>query len=341
VGGAVNRSIDMAAIPPVPASNRPSIGLVRIVVVGVACLVLALSAVVVLGASPNPPSVEPAASAEASARPDKVAQPRLKLPGLFRWRVGSMLEGRGGFLGAGRGAITITKIDGSTLDLRTDDGWTRTITVGADTKITKGGETATLGDLNVGDRIVMRQKHNDDGTYTVTAIAVPTPMLAGTVTAVGADTLTVKLRDGSSRTIHLTGATTYKLGRADGKKSDVKVGSVVVAAGSEGPGSDFTATAVRVQVRLDRVDGEVTAVSKDSITVKKRDGTTATINVGADTKLAIRGDTTPSLSEVKVGMRVLAVGTLGTDGKLDADTVFAGTPKVKPAASPNSSGNPG
>ena len=326
----------MAAIPPVPASTRRPIGFVRIAVVGVACVVLALSAVVVLGASPNPPSVQPAASPRASAQPGKVAQPRLKLPGLFRWGVGSMFGGRGGFLGVGRGAITITKIDGSSLDLRTDDGWTRTITVGADTKITKGGETAALGDLKVGDRIVLRQKRNDDGTYTVTAIAVPTPVVAGTVTAVGADTLTLKLRDGSSRTIQLTGSTTFKLGRADGKKSDVKVGSVVVAAGAEGPGNAFTATAIRIQVRLDRIAGEVTAVTKDSITVKKRDGTTATIKVGSDTKLAIRGDTTPSLAEIKVGMRVTAVGTLGADGKLNANAVSAGTPKVKPAASPKS-----
>ena len=66
-----------------------------------------------------------------------------------------------------------------------------------------------------------------------------------------------------------------------------------------------------------------------------------TIKVGADTKLAIRGDTSPSLAEIKAGMRVTAVGTLGADGKLDADAVSAGAPKVKPAASPNSGDNPG
>jgi hypothetical protein len=329
----------MAAIAPVPAPDRHPIGLVRIAVVGVACLVLALSAVVVLGASPSPPSVQPAASAKASAQPGKVSQPRLKLPALLRWGLAN-LDGRKGATSAGRGAITITKIDGSSLALRTDDGWTRTITVGPDTKITKGGETAALGDLKVGDRIILRQKRNDDGTWTVTAIAVPTPIVAGTVTAVGADTLTLKLRDGSSRTIQLTGSTTFKLGRADGKKSDVKVGSVVVAAGAEGPGSAFTATAIRIQVRLDKLAGEVTAVTKDSITVKKRDGTLATINVGSDTKLAIRGDTTPSLGEIKVGMRVTAVGTLGADGKLDASAVSAAAPKVKPTPTPTA-GNPG
>ena len=324
----------MAAIPPVPESNRRPIGLVRIAVVGLACVALALSAVVVLGASPSPPSVQPAASAKATAEPGKLSQPRLKLPPLLRWGIGSFLERRAGLGGIARGAITITKIDGSSLELRTDDGWTRTITVGPDTKITKGGTTAALGDLKVGDKIALRQKRNADGTYTITAIAVPTPVVAGTVTAVGADSLTVKLRDGSSRTIGLTSSTTFKLGRADGKKSDVKVGSVVVAAGAEGPGNAFTASAIRIQVRLDRIAGEVTAVAKDTITVKQRDGKTATIKVSADTRLVIRGDATPTVAEIKVGMRVSGVGTLGADGTLDASAVSAGTPKVKATPTP-------
>ena len=66
-----------------------------------------------------------------------------------------------------------------------------------------------------------------------------------------------------------------------------------------------------------------------------------TIKVGSDTKLVLRGDTRPTLAEIKPGMRVKAVGTLGADGKLDADAVSAGAPKVKPAASPNSGDNPG
>ena len=321
---------------PTPLPNRRPIGLVRIAIVAVACVALALSAVAVLGASPSPPAAQPGASAGTNSQPDKVARPKLKLPSLFRLGLGSILERRLGGAGTARGAITITKVDGSSLDLRTDDGWTRTISVGSDTKITKGGETATLSDLKVGDRIVLRQKRNDDGTYTVTAIAVPTPVVAGTVTAIGADSLTLKLRDGSTRTVDLTATTTFKLGRADGTKKDVKVGSVVVATGNEGPGDAFTATNVRIQVRLDRVSGEVTKVTKDAITVKQRDGSTATIAVGTDTKLAIRGDTTPTLGEIEVGMRVSAVGTLGADGSLKADAVVAGKAKVKQAPAPAS-----
>ena len=83
------------------------------------------------------------------------------------------MRGFGGF-----GSITITAINGSSLSLKTDDGWTRTITVTADTKITKAGQAMSLSDLAVGDHIRFAQKKNDDGTYTVTAIAIRSPRSA-------------------------------------------------------------------------------------------------------------------------------------------------------------------
>jgi hypothetical protein len=310
-----------------PRPSRKPVDVLRVGAVAVACLALVLSAVVALGASPSPPAPQPAASAKVDAKPGTADGQRLKLPGGLR-RLGDLFR-KGDFIGSagiGYRGITITKISGSTIELKTDDGWTRTITATADTKITKAGETATVGDLKVGDKVALRQKRNDDGTYTVVAIVVPVPVVAGTVTAIGTDSITVKTRDGSTKTISLTGATTFKLGRTDGKKADVKVGSVVVAAGTAGPGDAFTAKTVRIQVRLARIGGEVTATTKDTITVKQRDGKTATIKIGPDTKIAVRGDTTPTLAEIATGMRVVAVGTLNADGSLSASAV-TGKPK--------------
>jgi hypothetical protein len=310
-----------------PRPRRKPVDILRVGAVAVASLALVLSAVVALGASPSPPAPQPAASAKVDARPGKVDGPRLKLPAGLRG-LGDVFK-KGDFIGSagiGYRGITITKITGSTIDLKTADGWTRTITATADTKITKGGEAATVGDLKVGDKVALRQKRNDDGTYSVVAIVVPVPIVAGTVTAIGADSITVKTRDGSTKAISLTGSTTFKLGKTDGKKADVKVGSVVVAAGTAGPGDAFTAKTVRIQVRLARVGGEVTATTKDTITVKQRDGTTATIKIGPDTKIVVRGDTTPTLAEIAVGMRVVGVGTLNADGSLNAQAI-TGKPK--------------
>ena len=60
-------------------------------------------------------------------------------------------------IGIGFGGVTITAIDGSNLSLKTDDGWTRTIAVTSDTKITRADKTIAVGDLKVGDEITFRQ----------------------------------------------------------------------------------------------------------------------------------------------------------------------------------------
>ena len=112
--------------------------------------------------------------------------------------------------GQGFGGITITGIAGSKLSLETEDGWTRTIVVTADTKITKGGKPATVSDLDLGDKITFRQKRNDDGTYTITSINVPTPKAGGKVTAIGSTTLTITAgRGGDTRVITVNGSTDY------------------------------------------------------------------------------------------------------------------------------------
>ncbi len=254
-----------------------------------------------------------------------------------------MRDGMGG--SAGFRTIKIDSIDGSTVTLKTDDGWTRTITLTSDTKIDKDGQSATAGDLKVGDRVTLRQKRNDDGTYSIVALSVHLPVVAGTVSAIDGNDVTIKARDGSTRSVTLTGSTSFKVGPTDGKKADLKVDSVVVVTGTEGPGKDFTASTVRIRVRLDRIGGEVTGKTKDSITVKQRDGSKATIQIGKDTKFFVRGTDTPGLADVAVGMQVSAVGTRNADGSLDASWVAAGKPhtdgKPKPAASPTGSDTPG
>ncbi len=330
--------------------SRRALDLVRIGVVVGACLALALSAVVVLGASPAPTG--PGADSTASAAPGKADHrsgfPRalLGLRDFLGGGGGLGLAGpRGGFGATVGRSITIDSIDGSKIGLKTDDGWTRTVTVGSDTKIDKDGKAATVADLKVGDRVILRQQHNADGTYTVTGLSVYLPVVAGSVSAIDGNDVTVKLRDGTTRTVTLTGSTTFKLGPTDGKKSDLKVDSAVVVSGTEGPGDAFTASTVRIQVRLDRVGGEVLSKTKDTITVKQRDGSKATIQIGAATKFFVRGATTPGLDDVDVGMQLSAVGTKNADGSLDAAWVAAGKPrtdaKPKPAATPSGTDTPG
>ena len=139
----------------------------------------------------------------------------------------------GGVGGIGFGDITITAIDGSNLSLKTADGWTRTIAVTGATTITKAEKSIGVGDLAVGDHIRFAQQRDSNGTYTVTRIVVVLPTVAGQVSAVSGDTITVTQRGGTKATIHVDSSTTYQVNGTSGSLKDVKVGSVVIAEGTQ------------------------------------------------------------------------------------------------------------
>lgn len=219
--------------------------------------------------------------------------------------------------GVGKGAITIASVSGNQVSLRTEDGWSRTITVTPTTVITKGGQTIKVADLKAGDIVRFHQVKNADGTFSVDAITVPTPKAGGTVTAVGVNSITVS-KGGVTRVITVTGSTVYTVAEAAGAKSDVKVGSEIEAQGTVS-GDTFTATAIDVE--LPHIAGQVTAKTADSITVKKRDGTTATIHLSATTKYQVKGKNPAALTDIAVGDRVSAEGALRADGSIDAVAV--------------------
>jgi hypothetical protein len=208
------------------------------VVLGSAALVV-IGAVAAMGASPAAPASSGSANLTVSA-PD-VAGDAVPFDHGFR---GGM-PGLGGFRD-----ITISAIDGSSLSLKTDDGWTRTISVGSATSITKGGATITAGDLAVGDQIRFAQDQATDGSYTVTAIQVVLPAIGGEVTAISGDTITVTGRDGTTGTIHVDGDTTYEVGGTTGKAlSDITVGSFVMAEGTLRSDGSLDADAVHSGLR--------------------------------------------------------------------------------------------
>src|SRR3954453_2365556 len=110
------------------------------IVVGAAAVVL-ISAALTLGASPEPSTggaPQPNASADPAGRGRDFrgggqdfgfgplapfGGPDGGMPGMAGRGAGRQGDG------IGRGAITVTAKDGSNLSLRTEDGWTRTITV--------------------------------------------------------------------------------------------------------------------------------------------------------------------------------------------------------------------
>jgi uncharacterized protein DUF5666 len=301
-------------------------------------VVVALGAAVVLGASPGSGAAPSGAGAGPSAAPsarqgaDNENGPRGLRgftgigPFAFGFPPGNPGKGDpGDRLGGGRfGQITVTAVDGSSVSLKTADGWTRTITVTADTKVTKGGEPATAADIEVGDAVRIGQKRNDDGSYTVTAVAIVLPRVGGTVSAVDASTITITDRQGARQTVHTTGATVYHAGGAAGTRADVTVGSRIVAVGEQG--SDGSLTATSVTVDLPKVAGTIDSVSGDTITLTDRKGTKHTIHVTSATTIVVFGTGKATVADLKAGMVIGAEGRLRSDGSLDATAIGAGTP---------------
>jgi hypothetical protein len=234
---------------------------------------------------------------------------------------GVSANGGPGGPGGGRGGITITAINGSSLSLATDDGWTRTIDASGVTL--KNGDTAiTLGDLKVGEKIDLRQSRNFDGSVAVTEIDVVQPDVDGMVTAIDASSLTVRTADGSTTTVTLTGTTTYTVNRGPATRDGITVGSEVHVQGTAA--ADGTITATSVAAHPASIGGTVTATTADSITIKDASGATATIKVTASTVYRTASGA-GTLADVTSGSVIRAEGTRTADGTLTATGVGIGT----------------
>jgi hypothetical protein len=145
-----------------------------------------------------------------------------------------------------------------------------------------------------------------------------------TITAISGNNLSLKTADGWTRTITVDSGTTYSKAGATIALGDLKVGDQIGF--RQTLESDGTWTIDSVVVVLPHAGGEVTEISGSTITVQQRDGTTATITVNGQTKYSINGNDSAALSDVKVGMFLVAEGTKNSDGSLTAAQVKAGTP---------------
>jgi hypothetical protein len=224
---------------PVPVERTGPAPIARIGLVGAAAAALVAVGILAAGATATP-SGTLAAGAAATTIAGNVQVFESGGPGF----------GGPGFGGRhGLGGVTISAISGSSISLETADGWTRTLVVDSGTTYSESGDTIELSDLAVGDQIRFEQTLEDDGTYSIDAIAVIPPHVGGTVTAISGSTITVEQRDGTSATVKVTGETTYRVSGDDSALADVEVGMFLIAEGTENSDGSLTATAVRAADR--------------------------------------------------------------------------------------------
>jgi hypothetical protein len=157
---------------------------------------------------------------------------------------GDQMDGRGGVPGMGRGAVTVTSNDGTSLGLETSDGWSRTIdTTGV--VLTENGTTIGIADIAVGDTVGIAQTRNADGSYTVTGIAVLPATVSGTVATVATDSFTLTLADGTTQTVNVSATTTWRVqGSTAPGIADLTAGRQVSAAGTLATDGSLDATTV-------------------------------------------------------------------------------------------------
>jgi FKBP-type peptidyl-prolyl cis-trans isomerase 2 len=295
----------------VATSKVPGPGKLRVGVVAGAAMALAAGAVATsLAGSPAPSTTSTGANAPAAVAPAIVPFVDEDAGDLDRHGVGGFRD------------ITISAIDGNEVTLKTADGWTRTIAITSSVELTKGGQPIQVSDLAVGDQVRFSQTRNDDGTYTVTAVAVVVPTISGTVKDVTSSGFTVTTRDGSVWTVTTSGDTTYSYGSGTGTKADVVAGVRIRVQGESAGDNKLDALSVRVEA--EHAFGTVTAKTADTITIKRRDGSTTTVHVDADTTYRVAGAENADLGDIAVDMAIVVEGRARSDGSIDADAVGAG-----------------
>ena len=222
----------------VPVERTGPAPLLRIGLVGAAAAALIAVGILAAATSASPSGIF-------AANPGAAASPVAGVPGDHAGGLGGWDMGhRGG--GMGFGGITVTSISGSSISLKTADGWTRTITVDSGTTYQKNGATAKPSDLKAGDEIQFSETRETNGTFSIDAISVIPPHTGGTVSAISGSSITVKLPDGSSATIKVGSTTTYDVaGNSSAKLSDLKAGMAVMATGTRNSDGSLSATRIR------------------------------------------------------------------------------------------------
>jgi Domain of unknown function (DUF5666) len=151
----------------------------------------------------------------------------------------------------------------------------------------------------------------------------------GKITAVHADSFEIANPNGETLTVKLTNTTEFRKDRQQVKRTDFKVGDLVIVRGEEN--SDHTWTAQMVGGRSanspegrgqfftrqgtlgkDYVIGEVKTIDAPKISVLRSDNVTQTIELNEDTSLR-KGRESVTMADVQVGDHLFAQGALQND----------------------------
>jgi hypothetical protein len=139
-----------------------------------------------------------------------------------------------------------------------------------------------------------------------------------TIASINGTKIGLKTADGWTRTIDVAGGTKIFLGKEAGQVSDLSVGQEIRLRQKRNADGSFSVVSLTVPAA--RAGGTVTAVSGNTITIKRRDGSTATLTVNGSTVFK-QGGAAASKADVKVGSIITAEGKPGSSDAFTATTV--------------------
>ena len=131
--------------------------------------------------------------------------------------------------GPGSGGI-VTALSGTSITVKDRSGSSSTFTIDASTKVTKERSSASVSDLALGELVMISP--STSSTTTAASIDVELAHVAGRVTAVSGDSITLSDRDGATKTVVVNSATVISKNAASATLGDVTVGSFVFAEGT-------------------------------------------------------------------------------------------------------------
>ena len=243
---------------------------------------------------------------------------------------------------------TLTGIDGDALTVQTEQRGTLTVKTGATTKFGRAQdigslklEKITLADIKTGDVVTVRGRFVDDKTLEARAVLLlPADMaddVRGKVTAIDGGTISVETRDG--KTIHIITSTETRVrvkGKPDASVKDIEAGMLIGATGKFDADGALVARRISAGQPPKRTlfkggpiaGGKVSSANGGQFVITYRDGSSVTVTTDASTLVITRGANGPavgSLSDVKEGSRILALGVPSQDASsLAAHVILVG-----------------
>jgi RNase P/RNase MRP subunit p29 len=233
---------------------------------------------------------------------------------------------------------TVSAIEGTTLVLDTLQGG-KQVTTDEAIFWAPDAESPSLTDVQVGDPVVAWGRPDEDGSLAARLVAIASAeelrehAVRGRVTAVEGQTLFIITREGE-REVVTTSETHFRVPNVEEPNlDDIEAGCIIAALGQKDDDGTFTAQIVAVArarprwkmiVRRNMVFGEVMAIKGVTLTIETRRGE-QTILTDANTRFRIPGVENPSIEDIKVGDRVIALGRRNEEGEFAARVV--GVPK--------------